>query len=102
MGLLYLYLLLKAYSLHYREQSVSVVQFNKPLRKSNETYKDLWIKYRVWVLNVAVQVVVTGILKGLKTRKNHVFLLGRLLTLEVINSLRPKEDALHLLSIRCF
>ena len=102
MGLLYRYLVLKTYSLHYRDQSVSVVEFSKPLRKSKEIYNNWWIKYRVFVLNLAVHVLAAGLFKGLKTRKNRVCLLGRLLTLEVFSNLRPKEDALHLLSIRRF
>jgi hypothetical protein len=43
------------------------------------------------VLNLDVRVVAIGIFKGLKTRKNRVFLLGRLLMLQIVNSFRPKE-----------
>ena len=81
MGLLYLYLVLETYSLRHREQSVSVVQFSKALRISNETYNNWWIKYRVLVLNLAVQVIAIELFKGLKTWKNRVLLLGRLVTL---------------------
>ena len=54
------------------------------------------------MLNLAVRVVAIGLFKGLKTPKNRVFLLGRLLTLEIVISFHPKGGALHVLSIRCF